>query len=282
MARPLIEFLFAQHLPWAPGLPGSARDDVDAKILSRDTANGELTAIVRYPAGWARPEAESLAAEEEMYVLEGSLVINGHTYTRDTYACLPNHYQRSSAESIDGCVALTFFDGTPAESKPVAMPDPTAPLIEGLDVYAMRWDAKPADPSLEWMGNRRKILRMDPVYKQKATFIISTPPHIYPDNWACPTLTHPCVEESFMLAGDMIGPHGRMTPGAYFWRPAEIPHGPFGTRDGGMCLIRFRHGPHVNVWGETQVPYTFDTPYKPALPPALKEFATFYDGAARY
>jgi hypothetical protein len=282
MARPLIEFLFAQHLPWAPGLPGNARDDVDAKILSQDTETGEFTAIVRYPAGWSRPEAEALAAEEEMYVLDGSISINGHLYKRDSYACLPQHYRRISAESTQGCVALVFFDGAAEESKPGTVHDTKAPLIEGLNVYAMRWDAKPADPSLEWMGNRRKVLRLDPVYNQKATFIISTPPHIYPEKWACPTLTHPCVEESFMLAGDMTGPHGRMTPGAYFWRPAEIAHGPFGTRDGGMGLIRFRHGPHVNVWGADQIPYTYDSAYKPVLPPVLKKFANVYEGAARY
>jgi hypothetical protein len=282
MARPLIEFIFAQHLPWAPGLPGGARDDVDSKILSLDRELGELTAVVRYPAGWSREEPEALAAEEEIYVLDGSITINGHSYGRDSYACLPRNYRRSSAASENGCVALTFFDGTPSESVPGATHDPIAPLIEGLDVYAMRWDAKPADPSLEWMGNRRKVLRMDPVYNQKATFIISTPPHIHPENWACPTLTHPCVEESFMLAGDMTGPHGRMTPGAYFWRPAEIAHGPFGTRDGGMSLIRFRHGPHVNVWGPAPVPYTYDFAYKPVVPTALKPYTHFYEGAARY
>jgi len=282
MARPLIEFLFAQHLPWAPGLPGGARDDVDAKILSRDPVSGELTALVRFPPGWSRPEPEALAAEEEMYVLDGCITVNGHVYRRDSYACWPRHARRASAESAEGCVALVFFDATPEESRPSAQPDPAAPWVEGLDVYAMRWDATPADPSLEWMGNRRKVLRMDPVYRQKATFLISTPPHIHPENWACPTLTHPCVEESFMLAGDMIGPHGRMTPGAYFWRPAKVAHGPFGTRDGGMALIRFRHGPHVNVWGPQPIAYSYDVPYNPALPPELAAYAKPYVGAERY
>lgn len=282
MARPLTEFIFAQTLPWAQGLPGGARPDVDRKILSLDSDTGEMTALVRYPAGWLRPEPESLAAEEEMYVLDGSITINGHTYKRDSYACWPQHFRRSAAESTEGCVALTFFDATPEESKPGAVHDPKSPLVEGLDVYAMRWDSKVADPSLEWMGNRRKVLRMDPVYNQKATFIISTPPHIYPENWACPTLTHPCAEESFMLSGDMIGPHGRMTPGAYFWRPAQIAHGPFGTRDGGMSLIRFRHGPHVNIWGEDQTPFSYEASYNPVVPKELAKYAKQYEGAERY
>ncbi|MBL8629750.1 MAG: cupin domain-containing protein [Rhodospirillaceae bacterium] len=282
MARPLTEFIYAQNLPWTQGLPGAARDDVDVKILSQDNESGEMSLLVRYPAGWSRPEPEKIAAEEEMYVLDGAITINGHTYKRDSYMCLPQHFTRTNAVSETGCVALTFFDAVPAESKPGATPNSKAPHVEGLDVYAMRWDSKVADPSLEWMGNRRKVLRMDPEHNQKATFIISTPPHIYPENWACPTLTHPCAEESFMLSGDMIGPHGRMTTGSYFWRPAEIAHGPFGTRDGGMSLIRFRHGKHVNVWGAEQTPFSYDTAYQPAIPPALKKYATVYEGTQRF
>ena len=140
-----------------------------------------------------------------------------------------------------------------------------------------------ADPTLAWMGNRRKVLRWDREHDQKSTFIYATPPHIFPENWACPTLTHPCVEEAFVLAGDTIGPHGRMTAGAYFWRPAGIPHGPFGSRDGGCVLIRFKDGPHVNVWGEDDVPYHFDFPYAPVVPPSLEPFAEApYEGPLRY
>ena len=51
MARPWIEFLFAQHLPWERGLPGGARDDVDCKILSLDPEGGDMSVICRYPAG---------------------------------------------------------------------------------------------------------------------------------------------------------------------------------------------------------------------------------------
>jgi hypothetical protein len=280
MARPWIEFIYAQCLPWTSGAAGGARGDVDGKVLSRDAELGESSLILRYPAGWQRTAPEALAAEEEMYVLDGEITINGRTYRRDTYACFPAGYVRERASSPHGCVALTFFDAIPEKT---TTPVKTgAPLVEFIDLYAMRWDTSVPDPTLEWMGNRRKVLRWDPVYDQKATFVFATPPHIYPEDWRCPTLTHPCVEESFMLAGEITGPHGRKGPGGYFWRPAGIPHGPFGTRDGGMSLIRFRHGRHVNEWQPESLPYSFDTPYKPALPPELQAIARDYWGPDRY
>ncbi len=282
MARPWIEFVFAQHLPWQRGLPGNARADVDSKLLSRDADAGDMSVIVRYPPGWSRPGPEALSAEEEFYVLDGEIEINGHHYRRDSYACLPAGYAREGAKSDTGCVTLAFFDATP-ELCPPSAPAAGAVLVEGLDTYTMKWDDSTPDPSLAWMGNRRKVLRWDDEYDQKSTFVFTTPPHIFPENWACPTLTHPCVEEAFVLAGDTIGPHGRMTPGAYFWRPEEKPHGPFGSRDGGCTLIRFKYGKHVNVWGEEDVPYHFDFPYRPILPTELEAFGqSVYAGTERY
>lgn len=272
MTRPWIEFLFAQHLPWQDGLYGGAREDVQSKILSLDPEAGDASALVRYPAGWSRPDPECLTAEEEFFVLDGEIEINGQIYSRDCYGCFPAGYMRDTAHSKSGCVALTFFDGEPRPSNNLNLGYDSQDLVPFINTLDMKWDASTADPTLEWMGNRRKVLKWDRAYDQKQTFLFATAPHIYPENWTCPTLTHPCVEETFMLGGEFIGPHGRMTTGSYFWRPEEIPHGPFGTREGAFCLIRFKYGKHVNVWGDESVPYSFDFPHKPHLPPALAEY----------
>jgi hypothetical protein len=282
MARPWIEFLFAQHLPWQRGLPGGARTDVDCKILSIDAGAGDMSAICRYPPGWSRAETEALRAEEEVFVLDGEIQINGHTYRRDSYACLPAGYPRSGASSAQGCVVLAFFSAVPERCAPTD--DHAArQVIEGLNSYEMKWDDSTADPKLAWMGNRRKVLRWDHEHDQKGTFILATPPHIFPENWAGPTETHACAEEVFVLAGDSIGPLGQMTPGAYFWRPEGKPHGPFGSRDGGCSLIRFKYGKHANIWGSEDVPYSFDFPYRPMLPPELARYGKApYVGIERY
>jgi hypothetical protein len=283
MARPWIEFLYAQALPWTAGLSGDARPDVDSKILSKDDNAGDASVIIRYPAGWHRDAPEALNAEEEFYILDGSIEINGQLYTRDCYGCFPAGYVRNQVQSKTGCVALTFFDREPTLSNNLSNTFEQKDLVPFINTLDMKWDASTADPTLEWMGNRRKVLKWDHQYDQKGTFLFATSPHIYPENWACPQLTHPCVEETFMLGGELTGPFGKMNRGAYFWRPEEKPHGPFGTREGGFALIRFKYGKHVNVWGDTDVPYSFDFPYKPELPPALSAYGNApYEGTATY
>jgi len=284
MGRPLTEFIFAQNLPWAVGLPGGARSDVEAKVLSQDDDTGAITAIIRYPAGWSRTTPEALAAEEELYVLDGAMTISGHSYARDSYGCLPPHYARTTAVSDQGCVTLSFFNSLPELSGKIGAVADDAVCVEGLNTLEMPWDASVPDPSLEWMGNRRKVLKWDPVHKnQKATFLLASPPHIYPVDWKCPTLTHPCAEELFMLSGDTVGPHGAMTTGAYFWRPAGVAHGPFGIRTGQFSLIRFVDGLFVNEWGDEDVRFTYDSPYRPVVPDHLAAYAKApYEGGARY
>ena len=280
MGRPLIEYIYSQCLPWQTGVAvAGVRGDVETKVLSFDRDLGESSLILRYPAGWAKTTPEALSVEEEMYVLDGEITINGRIYARDSYACLPAGYVRQSASSAKGCVAITFFDGIPEHTTQPVKSD--AVSVEYLNLYDLKWEVG-SDPSLAWMGNRSKTLRWDPVYEQKSTFVFSSAPQIAPTNWECPTLTHPCVEESFHLAGSIAGPHGIKRPGGYFWRPPEVPHGPFGSRDGTMSLIRFRAGKHVNVWDTKQVPYSFDMPYKPALPPELVPIAKDYVGGDRY
>lgn len=283
MARPWIEFLYAQKLPWTPSLYGGARDDVEVKTLSADSSAGDASVLIKYPAGWQRAEAEALTAEEEFYILDGEIEINGQTYTRDCYGCFPAGYVRSTARSKTGCVALTFFDHEPNLAPTLTNDVDPKDVVAFINTLDMKWDASTADPTLEWMGNRRKVLKWDREYDQKGTFLFSTSPHIYPENWACPELTHPCVEETFVLSGELTGPFGKMNKGAYFWRPEEKPHGPFGTREGGFCLIRFKYGKHINVWGDTDVKYSFDFPYKPKLPPALAQYGeTAYEGPELY
>ena len=271
MTRPWIEFLFAQQLSWEKGLYGGARDDVDVKTLSIDANAGDSSVIIRYPKGWSRNNVYSLDAEEEFFILSGSIEINGVIYSQDCYANLPRGYKRNNSRSEDGCVALTFFDSEPSVSSDLSKHNrEEGTLIEYVNTLDMKWDSSTSDPSLAWMGNRRKVLKWDKKYNQKTTFLFSTPPHIYPDDWKCPILTHPCVEESFVLSGEFIGPQGKMTKGAYFWRPEGKPHGPFGTREGGFSLIRFKYGKHVNIWGDEEIPYTFDFPYKPILPKQIE------------
>jgi hypothetical protein len=133
----------------------------------------------------------------------------------------------------------------------------------------MNWDYSVHDVKLAHLGFARKNLRIDPVTGQR-TFLFMTSPQSHPTNFRGPQESHPTPEESYQLEGDLTGHLGTMYPGAYFWRPPHIPHGPYGTRGGSLSLIRFVGGKHVNIWSEEQVPFYYQQAYTPVLPERLK------------
>jgi Domain of unknown function (DUF4437) len=283
MARPLIDFIYAQNLPWVNGKLGPAREDVAAKILSFDPDLGEVSAVVHYPPGWSRDRPEALSCEEEFYVLDGEMIIGNRRYSRDTYACLPAGFTRETAASPTGCVVLTFYDGLAGSVSPGGDRRPGSALIEFIDLYSMPWDTNWADQSLKWMDPRRKVLRWDTERDQVATVVFAKPPHIHPEGWSSPMVSHPCAEETFVLAGEVTGERGRQRAGAYMWHPAGAPHGTLGSRDGGMSLARMRHGKLENIWdGSASAAFTFEAPYDPKVPEELASVAKEYVGQNRY
>lgn len=111
--RPRIEFIHAQILPWRCVPLGAARPDAQYKFLSRDPADGACSCLIRYPAGWSREGDECLTADEEFYVLEGELVMDGTRYAADSYALLPAGWPRHEMRVPHGAVVLTFFNRQP-------------------------------------------------------------------------------------------------------------------------------------------------------------------------
>ncbi|WP_439532142.1 cupin domain-containing protein [Polymorphobacter sp.] len=272
--RPHIEFVQAQMLPWRRLGPGLARTDAEYKLLSHDVATGACSVLMRYPPGWTREGPEHLGAAEEFYVLDGGLEVDGRVYAADCYAFLPAGWTRHHMASPAGCVLLAFFDAEPvlhagagdgrAEADPAAVPF--------QNVLHMAWDMTLNDPKLRHLGIGRKDLRRDPVTGER-TFLSLILPQSEPPGRRGPTERHPVVEEAYVVAGSLTGPHGTMHPGAYFWRPPGIAHGPFGSRWGAVSLVRFVGGRHVNLWSTDEAPFAFDAPYAPVLPPDLAHLA---------
>ncbi len=267
--RPHIEFIQAQLLPWRRIGPGNARPDVEFKFLSRDETTGGCTTIIRYPPGWRREAVEHLDASEEFYVLDGEIELNGDAYPYDNYGYVPAGTTRTAMSTRAGAIVLTFFDRQPTL---LAGPGDDTRSHVHCDALHMPWDMKLNDAKLAHLGISRKDLRTDPKTGER-TFLSMVLPHSEPPGQRGPQETHPVVEEAYVISGSLTGPHGTMAPGAYFWRPPGIAHGPFGTRWGCVALIRFVGGRHVNVWSEGEAPFSFDAPYDPVLPPELAALA---------
>ncbi|MBM3503416.1 MAG: DUF4437 domain-containing protein [Alphaproteobacteria bacterium] len=270
MARPHIEFIQAQALPWSNGLYGSGRADVESKILSLDSTTKASTGIVRYPAGWSRPTAEHLTVDEEFLVLDGVIEINGQRYHEYCYANLPAGYVRRTASSTPGAVLLSMFSGEPR----VVAGDrgPTVDrrkLVAFIDAYAQPWGGAEdvGNPGLKELGVRAKWLRRDPDTGEETYMLAMLP-------WTEErTETHPVVQEMFLLSGELAGGSvGMMQPGGYFWRPEDKIHGPFTSRTGNLVFMRAMGGRLATTFHGRKAA-THSPAFNPILPPELRSYA---------
>jgi hypothetical protein len=266
MPRPHIEFLHAQQLAWEPAaFPGAGWRGIDCKLLSRDDVTGACSVLLRLPAGLERP-AHALAAAHEWWVLEGSLRIGALAFGLDDYAFWPVGRPRASLESPAGAVLLAFFDREPLWHAPGEIePDAAATCIERLATHELPWSSHDIDPSVQFLRLSHKVLRHVPETGAK-TLLLSMGGQTHPAGWREAQLAHDCVEEMYLLGGEIIGERGTMYEGAYFWRPPGRWHGPFGSRRGSLSLIRFSEGRHFNIWGDTPLTFTLEPAHAPELP----------------
>jgi len=282
MARPHIEFIHAFDMPWTKGLYGGARNDVEHKLLSYDSENSEASVLVRYPAGWTRGEAEYLSADEEIYVLDGAIEINGRRYTRSAYAYFPAGHVRRTASSSGGAVALTFFSGEPRGAKgnpPAGLYDERR-FIAWKSLFEEGWDADYSgvnSPEIAASGSRKKLLRTDPKTKDQ-TWLMG----ILPSYREKKVESHPVVQECYIIDGELPGNYGLMLPGAYFWRPPEILHGPFGSKTGSIVLSRTKGGALTVDYYDLDEPHRFEPVHRPVVPPEFRMYAQAKRPRPRY
>lgn len=279
MARPHIESIQAQLIPWSGA--GALRPGAEVRILSKDNETGACSVMLRYPAGWSRPGPEVALADEELFVLNGSLTVGDEAYGLNDYAYLPAGYPRAGMASPNGAIVLTFFNAAP-QAIPAAEHKASydeALLIEKISTLNMTWDRGDlpeetnAGDEMAHYEFGRKRLRSDPHTKESSN-LFSASPQTFPPNWKGLQETHPVVEESFVVAGEMIGPLERRSEGAYFWRPPGILHGPYGSLKGCVSFIRTVGGPLVDEWNEPEAIFSYDPEPHVAVPAEMEAYGT--------
>ena len=75
----------------------------------------------------------------------------------------------------------------------------------------------------------------------------------------------------FLISGEVHGNLGLMRPGAYFWRPPKIPHGPYGSLTGNIYLFRTKGGPLSTNYQDSEIPFHWWPEHKPVLPQAMAD-----------
>ena len=267
MARPHIEFIHTQQLDWQPELI-SALPGVAGKMLSQDEETGACSVLLRFPKNWSQSEPVAFKAGQEFYVLEGAFELNGQTYGLDCYAHVPASYTRQSSSANNGCDMIAFFDALPE----VGASDPEASaVVNYLNSHEMSWQCDGMDPYYADWGLAWKILTHDPE-TNATTMLVSMPPMCHPKDWRGPREIHDCMEEVFMLSGDLSTHNGTFFPGMYFYRPPRITHGPFASRFGCVILVRV-DGILENNWTVEETEVSLTPPHAPMLPADLAAVA---------
>ena len=270
MGRPFIEFIQSQQLPWVEkSYVTSIRPGVLVRELSLDTESGGCSLLLKYPEGYNYSDNHVLNADEEFFVIDGEITIDGQKYGRYNYGHFPNGYHTKDISS-NCAIVLTFFNVAPVATAAKAnSPElETERVIKHIDSLAGEWGGNfnPDFPP----GAGRKWMRRDPV-TQDETWVLGTMPLRY----GMRSEKHPVVEEAYLLSGELIGHLGVMTPVAYFWRPPEEPHGPFGSMTGNLYLFRTVGGPLSTIYEPDSREFNWKPKHDPILPKELAELPVF-------
>jgi len=242
MPRDHIEFVHHSELQWGAsdiaGLPEGTRE----KVLSEDAESGASTRLLSVSRERRDPVTDQLAwdAGVELFVLKGSFWLDGRRLEQYDHAYIPPE------------TAITRF-GASMEATLLFMPDEELNTVEG-DTDSEVQVTRSAD--MEWEGVEVEGFpqgaMMKSLYMDDETGDSSWLLGVLPQWEETRVEKHPVVEEAYQLRGSMTTDRGTFSQGSYFWRPPDIPHGPFDSDEGCLIFFRTRGGP-------LEVEYVADT-----------------------
>ena len=90
-------------------IPDSSPKVAVARLRKED--GGAFWALVRFPAGWARPVSGRYMVEEEFWILEGELELNDVTYRLGEGELVPAGAVRKDTRSPRGALVIARFGG---------------------------------------------------------------------------------------------------------------------------------------------------------------------------
>lgn len=274
MSRPHICFIQAQCLPWAAppnNLAWLAAAGVRNKMLSIDSTDGSFTTLLQLPPGYERELVLAPDQYVEVLMLQGDVWLSGF-YEAPSLLGEHGYYRRTGAAGAGGRwksergAVLLLMTGPAASAATIAVPD----------TFALPWQhgaagsvtGKPLSP-----GIASKVLRRDATTGEQSFLYCAMPQHP-PPAIMVGKFTHPVTEEIFALSGSYVfGDVGRMVAGGYaFWREQQW-HGPAGSETGYCLFIRVLGGPLSNQFSTEPAPYSWQPPYRPALPESMRALA---------
>ena len=249
MARPHIEPFVDRDVPFKKmTLPGFPKG-MHFKMLSLDTATGACTMTVMFESGYRLPPGMSYS-ELELFVMTGSIEMNGTKHGPGTYVNLPAGVHLPEMTMPRGMTGLAFYNyGEPSFVESDADHEQAErhklAIVNSYD--DLQWTSTNFFPATA-PGCLVKILKFDE-RTQAFTFLYCMTPNFWQDNISY----HDCAEEAYHIWGtSWMMQFGDLPTGGYFWRPPYINHGAFASKLGILAIGRtdsqlYNHF-HFNPW----------------------------------
>lgn len=237
MTREHVEYVHHSELGWEPSdVEGLPRDTAE-KVLSEDTETGASTRLLSITRERRDPVGDPVAwnADVEVLVLDGELRLGHHTLGRFDYAYVPAGASVPRFGSPDGARVLFMPDAR------LSVTPPDDSVAVDVKVTAdMEWEGVSQYATADWssVGAGIKVLHRDEETGEMSWILASLP-----QRTGHGVEVHPVVEEAYQLLGAIQGDRGVLDAGSYFWRPPNVPHGPFSNEEGSMTFFRTRGGP---------------------------------------
>jgi hypothetical protein len=260
VVRPHVELVYQQDLIWHADPLGSAGDQAELRRLSTDEESGADTVLARFGTGWSRP-AGYHQADTEWFVLSGQVTAGEAALAAGGYLRAPAGKLTPPMTAAAGTRALVFSDGGPAafvasdgdwndfvrrgRGDISGLPgELTIASTAGLD-----WEQTPWEEAGEGPASRVKVLyRQRPLAPATAaepvTALWEAPP-----GWADARFHHRGVfAEAYGLSGAIEYSHGRLSEGAYLYRPPRLQTSGARVAGGDPARLLVRLGDTAAPW----------------------------------
>jgi hypothetical protein len=224
-----------------PHYPQESPDAVraEAKLLNEDPDTGAFTMVVKLPPGAAEATRGSHSCDEELFLLEGDLTIDGESFRAPAYWFFPAGTIHGNSHTEAGAVVIEAFTGPCDFTAGTEEEQAATPVSRGVDVDSLEWKAtNELRENYHYAGPVSKVLRGDP---ETGGF---TSMARLPAGYAHPDLAyHQCTQEQFLLEG-RVNETGKDRHALAYWchPPGEV-HGKSFTTDEGATSLLFFDGP---------------------------------------
>lgn len=211
----------------------------EAKLMNQDPDTGAFTMVVKLPPGAGDAARGSHSSDQEMFLLEGDLTIDGETFHSPAYWHFPAGTIHGASHTESGAILIESFTGpcdfTAATEEEQADP----PISRGIDVDGVEWSAtSELVEGYTYVGPLSKVLREDPETGGSTSLVR------LPAGYAHPHLSfHQYTQEQFLLDGTVNETGVERHAPAYWCHPPGEVHGKSFTTDEGCTSLLLFDGP---------------------------------------